>query len=171
MKELDTNGIYICDNLGKLFALSTKEDYSSPIFLRRFLHSDVIEKFEKHQSAFITPFTDELIEDINNQFGKSEYGTIKYNIDAMYWLGYVYGYISYTRDCKIRILLKVFNPNDLIKYYPSYHSQSNEWVIDTLLKQYNLTENFFDNNWRFLQTLMKYSKIYNLNRFHKDDEQ
>ena len=46
MKNFDHNGLLLAEYQGKLFEKSTELDCSTGIFLRRFLHSDLLEKLD-----------------------------------------------------------------------------------------------------------------------------
>ena len=88
------------------------------------------------------------IASIEKQFGKTKYGKVKYSKDALFWMGYIYRYISFTRDCDTRFLMNVFKHKQLNDLYYVYHTQDNEWCIKSLLELNGLDENVFDRNWR-----------------------
>ena len=78
MKQLDSNGLRLCEYQGKLFEHSF--DYfkcSSAIFLRRFYYSNLLKKLDKNNSSIVVLDANEGLEEIENQFGKTSYGTIK----------------------------------------------------------------------------------------------
>lgn len=156
MKDLDTNGIRLAEYQANLFALSVDRfECSSAIFLRRFIHSNLLKVLDKNQSALISLNVEEGFESIENQFGKSQYGKIKYSRETMFWMGYMYRYISYTREIETPLLMKIFKYEKLKDLYYVYHTQDPEWCIRNLLEIHNLTEDIFDPNYRLKQAILK----------------
>ena len=50
MKEFDHEGLILAEFQGKLFEKSYELNCSSPIFFRRFLHSELLKKIDKNRS-------------------------------------------------------------------------------------------------------------------------
>lgn len=156
MREFDTNGLRLAEFQGKLFERSVTDlECSSGIFLRRFLHSELLKKLDKNESAFLSLNVNEGLSLIEEQFGKSSYGKVKYDSKAMFWMGYIYRYISYTRDISTSLLMKYFSYKKLYELYYVYHTQDLEWVVNSLLELNNLDERFFDRNYRLKQVILK----------------
>lgn len=157
MRKFDTNGLRVAEHQGKLFKASvTNCDCSSPIFLRRFIHSELLKTLDKNESAFISYDVYGDLLEIEEQFGKSNYGKIKYPQEVMFWMGYLYRYISYTRDMDTPFLFKLFPYKQLLNNYYVFHTQSMEWCIEELLEMNNLTEDFFDKNKRLKEVIRRH---------------
>ena len=90
----------------------------------------------------------EGIRSIREQFGDTEYGKDKYSKGALFWMGYMYRYISYTREQTTDFVMDLFKHKQMNAVYYSYHTQDPEWCIRSLLDIHNLTEDVFDNNKR-----------------------
>ena len=148
MKEFDHDGLLLAEYQGKLFERSTELGYSSAIFLRRFLHSDLLKKLDKNDVASLTLDVTEGILSIQNQFGESEYGKTKFSKSAMFWMGYMYRYISYTREVTTKFAMTLFPYKQLNDVYYTFHTQDPEWCIKSLLDMSGKNEDFFDNNLR-----------------------
>lgn len=160
MREFDSNGLQLAEFQATLFEKSVKRfTCSSKIFIRRFIHSNILTLLDKNESAKISFTTDEALDEIENQFGSSTYGKIKYSSESLFWMGYLYRYISYTRDIDTSFLFKIFKYEQLHELYYTYHTQDNEWCIKNLLELNELTENIFDKNWRLRQAIIQ-SAIY-----------
>ena len=154
MREFDLNGLRLAEYQGKLFELSFSETkYSSPIFIRRFLHSDLLRKLDINESSRILLVPKFGLEEIEEQFGQSEYGQTKYSPDVLFWMGYLYRYISYTRDTDTTLLFKLFDYKKVHDLYFVYHTQSMEWCVENLLELFGYTENIFDKNWRLREAI------------------
>ena len=156
MREFDSNGLRLAEFQAKLFEKSVQRyACSSKIFLRRFLHSDVLKVLDRNESSKISMDVYEALDDIEREFGESDYGKIKYAPDVMFWMGYMYRYISYTRETDTSFLFKLFKYEQLNNLFFTYHTQDPEWCVRNMLELNHLTEDIFDKNWRLKQAMLK----------------
>lgn len=146
MREFDHNGLIIAEYQGKLFEKSEEMNCSSPIFIRRFLHSDLLKRLDNNVSVPLD--INEGIKSISEQFGDSHYGKEKYSKAALFWIGYMYRYIAYTREQATGYVMKLFDHKQMNFVYYSYHTQDPEWCIESLLDINKISEDVFDNNSR-----------------------
>jgi hypothetical protein len=98
--------------------------------------------------ASLTLDVNEGIESIQNQFGESDYGKTKYSKSAMFWIGYMYRYLSYTREVTTKFVMNLFPYKQLNDVYYSFHTQDPEWCVQNLLEMIGQSEDVFDNNLR-----------------------
>ena len=96
----------------------------------------------------LTLDVNEGIQSIQNQFGESNYGKIKYSRSAMFWMGYMYRYLSYTREVTTKLVMNLFPYKQLNDVYYSFHTQDPEWCVQSLLEMNGQSEDVFDNNLR-----------------------
>lgn len=155
MREFDHNGLLLAEYQGKIFEKSSDLNCSSGIFIRRFLHSDLLMKLDTNNPSALSLDTNEGIKSILEQFGDSDYGKLKYSKSALFWIGYIYRYISYTREKSTRFLFKIFDYKQLNEVYYSFHTQGPEWCVQNLLELNSLTESIFDNNYRLREIIRK----------------
>ena len=156
MREFDTNGLRLAEFQAKLFEAATlTKSCSSAIFLRRFLHSNLLIQMDKNESALISLDPNYGLYLIDEEFGETNYGKEKINKDIMFWMGYLYRYISYTRNTETPFVMNLFDYKQLVNLYSVYHTQDPEWCIRSLLELNNLPEQIFDKNWRLKQTIRK----------------
>ncbi len=156
MREFDRNGLLLASFQAKLFEASVKElSCSSPIFLRRFKYSEAARELDNKHPALIDLDVDSFFSRINEEYNETEYGEEKYNESAMHWLGYIYRYICYTRECSTKYVFSLFPPSELINRYYVYHTQSEEWVIEELLELKDLDEDVFDKNKRLKKIMLE----------------
>ena len=153
MREFDHTGLLLAEYQGKLFEKSTDLLCSSAVFIRRFLHSDLLKKMDLNDTASLTLDVNEGIESIQKQFGESDYGKIKYSKSTMFWIGYIYRYLSYTREVSTRFVMKLFPYKQLNDVYYSFHTQDPEWCVQSLLEMNDLSEEVFDNNLRLKKVI------------------
>lgn len=153
MREFDYNGLQLADYQGKLFEQSTELECSTPVFIRRFIHSNLLKEIDLENSSAISLDVNEGLNSIIEQFGDNSYGKLKYSKSSLFWIGYMYRYIAYTREQSTRFLMELFKYNQLNDVYYAYHTQSPEWCVAALLEINNLSEDVFDNNKRLKKVM------------------
>lgn len=152
MREFDHNGLLQAEYQGGIFEKSADMNCSSPVFIRRFLHSDLLQELDNN--AYVSYDIGEGIASIQEQFGDSDYGSEKYSKAALFWMGYLYRYISYTREQSTAYVMKLFIYKQMNAVYYTYHTQDPEWCVKSLINLNNLPEDIFDNNCR-LKNIIK----------------
>lgn len=155
MREFDHDGLLLAEYQGKIFEQSTNLDYSTAIFMRRFLHSNILKIIDENNISKLSFDVNEALNSINEQFGDSKYGKEKYSKSSMFWIGYLYRYISYTREQSTKFIVKIFPYRLLNKLYFTYHTQDIEWCISNLLDIQGYTEDIFNNNYRLKEIIKK----------------
>ena len=97
MKKMDKDGLLLCDLQGETFELSTDlTSTSSEIFVRRFMNSKTAKMIDGKDILQTNLQARDIIDLVLAEYKDSSYGSIKYNKDEMYWVGYFYRYFSYT---------------------------------------------------------------------------
>lgn len=159
MKAFDIEGIKLAEYQAQIFEKSiSKFNCSSPVFIRRFLHSTLLQNIDKNNLAFLSMSVDEALDSINLEFGDTEYGKEKYSSDEMFWLGYFYRYISYTREIDTKLLFKLFDYKKIVNLFYTYHTQDFEWCLQNILELNNYSEDIFDPNYRLKEVIRKKGK-------------
>ena len=153
MREFDHDGLLLAEYQGKLFEKSNELNCSTAVYIRRFLHSDLLKKLDSNNPTSLSLDVTEGNNSILEQFGDSDYGKVKYSKSSLFWMGYMYRYISYTREQSTKFVMKIFSYKQMNDVYYSFHTQDPEWCIQSLLEINNLTENIFDNNIRLKQIM------------------
>lgn len=157
MREFDINGLRLAEFQGKLFEKSTLYfEGSTLIFLRRFLHSEVKDILDENESSLISFSELEAFEYMDEEFGKTSYGKNKVSPNILFWIGYIYRYISYTRDMSTNLVVKFFPFKMMCDLYYSYHTQDNEWIIKSILEENNIKEEMLDKNYRMKEIIKKH---------------
>lgn len=148
MREFDHDGLLLAEYQGKIFEKSAELGCSTAVFFRRFLHSDLVKKMDMNDIASLSLDVNEGISSIQKQFGESDYGKIRYSKSSLFWIGYMYRYISYTRESTTKFVMKLFPYKQLNDVYYSFHTQDPEWCVQSLLEMNGQSEDIFDNNLR-----------------------
>ena len=158
MKNFDHNGLLLAEYQGKLFEKSSDLNCSTGIFIRRFLHSELLNKLDSNNPALLSLDVNEGITSIIEQFGDTDYGKIKYSKSALFWIGYMYRYISYTREISTKFILDIFTYKQMNDVYFSFHTQAPDWCINSLLDINGIDDSIFDNNLRLKKIIKKKGK-------------
>ena len=164
MREFDSDGLLLATFQAKLFEESvTSTSYSTPVFLRRFKYSSATKELDNKNPSLLDLNRNIFFERIDEEFGESNYGEDKYDSNVMYWLGFIYRYICYTRECSTKFIFELIPPSEIKTHYYVYHTQSEEWVVNRILETRDLTEDIFDKNKRLKKRLKEQYKTELLN--------
>jgi hypothetical protein len=71
---------------------------------------------------------------LDEEYGKSNYGSKKYTANEMYWIGYIYRYFSYTNDMSSIRVYKLIKPRELRGLFLSYHTLDPAQAIERILE-------------------------------------
>lgn len=96
MRKFDHNGLLLAEYQGKLYEKSNEPNCSTWVFMRRFFHSNLLKKLDTNNPASLSLDITEGKNSILEQFGDSDYEK---------WIGYMYRYISYTREQSIKFII------------------------------------------------------------------
>lgn len=161
MRTIDTYGLKICNFQAELFQKSlTETTCSSKIFIRRFMHSDLAKRMDTEGFLFDSIDVTDALSEIENQFGPSDYGTVKFSAEELYWAGYIYRYWSYTSRKNSKQIYQILKPDELQKLYFPYHSLDPEIAIERIKEAKNIQE--LDEITRGVEILRKIRKNNNL---------
>lgn len=123
MKPLSSIEIKLCQKQAKIFEESVdKTKYSSAIFIRRFMYSSIVKLFDNQLFLYTFYSDDDVFDFLNEEFGESSYGKEKFSKDEMFWIGYIYRCISIKYNLSSRAVYKLFNANEIVKYYNICHT-------------------------------------------------
>ena len=133
--KIDRDGLILCDIQAKAFELSlTSTDCSSEIFIRRFMYSEVAGQMDNLSFLDTNLQAKDIIYDIDSQFGRTNYGSVKYTANEMHWIGYIYRYFSYTYKKSSIQVFKIVKPKELRNLYLPYHTMDPSKAIDMILE-------------------------------------
>jgi hypothetical protein len=80
----------------------------------------------------------DIIDRIEEEYGYSKYGSVKYTKNELYWIGYIYRYYSYTYEMSSVQVYKVVKPKELRGLFLPYHTMDPAQAIDRILEAKNL---------------------------------
>ena len=135
MRKMDQDGLLLCDLQGNAFELSIQlTSTSSEIFMRRFMNSKVVKMIDNGSILQMNIQPKEIIERVEEEYKKSNYGSVKYTKNEMYWIGYLYRYFSYTYELPSTRVYKIVKPKELRGLFLPYHTLSPEQAIERILE-------------------------------------
>lgn len=141
MRAFDETGLKLSRMQAELFVLSaSKLECSSPIFLRRFMLSKVAARMDQDGFLYEACTADGILQEIEEEFGATNYGKEKYSTEELYWMGYLYRYWCYTYEKSSKQVYKLMKPKELRSLYYPYHSLDPAQAIERILESKNLGE-------------------------------
>jgi len=139
MKSVNENGLNVCRIQGELFRESVdKTDCSSPVFLRRFMYSKAAARMDHGGFLSESASLDDIFEEIDEEYGKSFYGRVKYDYEEMYWIGYIYRYWCFTDTVSSKNLYRRIKPDELRKLYFPYHSMDPGQAVERIKEAHGI---------------------------------
>ncbi len=151
MKKIDSDGLLLCDIQSRTFEISREYSLtSSEIFIRRFMNSNIVKYFDSLDILQTNLQPKNIIDCITEQYGSSKYGKIKYEINELHWIGYIYRYFCYTHDISSKRAYKIIKPKELRDVYLPYHSLDPKVAIERILEaKHVVIHDIHDINYQF----------------------
>ena len=122
MNKLDHDLLLLSRMQGRIFELSLSDKESSPVFIRRFMNSDVAGRMDRGFFLNTSQSERQVINEINEQYGYGDFGQEKYTEDELYWIGYVYRYWAYFYGMSSSVIYRIAPASKMRQVYPAYHS-------------------------------------------------
>ena len=142
MKTIDRDGLLLCELQAKTFELSVDTvAASSAIFVRRFMNSKTAKWLDSGTILASNMQPADLLTLVEEQYGPSGYGSVKYTHNEMYWMGYVYRYYAYTYQCSSVSVYKTIKPKELRGLFLPYHTLDPSQAIERILEAKGISEN------------------------------
>lgn len=139
MKKIDKDGLLLCELQAKAFELSAERSLSSSeIFIRRFMNSLIAKSIDNDAILQTNIQAKDILDRIDEQYGMSEYGSVKYTKNELYWIGYIYRFFAYTYDVSSVQVYKIIKPKELRGLFLPYHTMAPEQAIERILEAKNL---------------------------------
>ena len=135
MKKISKDGLLLCELQAEAFENSIdKTDTSSEIFIRRFMKSEIAKRFDNESVLESNIQPNDILELINEEYGISDYGSVKYKRNEIYWIGYIYRYFAFTYDISSAQVYKIVKPKELRGLFLAYHTLDPAQAIERILE-------------------------------------
>ncbi len=135
MRKISKDGVILCTLQAETFEKSVeKMDTSSEIFIRRFMKSEVAKRFDNESILESNIQANDILELINEEYGISNYGSLKYTRNEMFWIGYIYRYFAFTYNMTSAQIYKIVKPKELRDLFLPYHTMDAAQAIERILE-------------------------------------
>ncbi len=142
MRKITNDGLLLCKIQAETFEKSIdKMDTSSEIFVRRFMRSSIVKQLDNEAILATNLQANDILDFINEEYGVSNYGSVKYSKDEMYWIGYIYRYFAYTYEWTSSRIYKNIKPKELRGVYLPYQTLDPSQAIERILEAKGLPTN------------------------------
>ena len=141
MRKIDKDGLLLCDLQARVFEMSVERyPTSSDIFVRRFMNSNVAHEFDNQCILEMSVGERDILLRIDEQYGRSDYGSVKYSKNEMFWIGYVYRFFSYTYEMSSLRVYRIIKTKELRGLFNPYHTMDCSQAIERILEAKGLHE-------------------------------
>lgn len=135
MKTINKDGLLLCEIQATTFEKSVKQlNSSSEIFIRRFMKSQIAKRIDNESVLESNIQAHDILELIEEEYGPSNYGTIKYTHNEIFWIGYIYRYFAITYELTSAQVYKIVKPKELREVFLSYHTLDSAQAIERILE-------------------------------------
>lgn len=135
MRKISKDGVILCTLQAETFEKSVeKMDTSSEIFIRRFMKSEIAKRFDNESILESNIQANDILELINEEYGISNYGSLKYTRNEMFWIGYIYRYFAFTYNMTSAQIYKIVKPKELRDLFLPYHTMDPAQAIERILE-------------------------------------
>lgn len=135
MKKMNRDGLLLCELQAKAFENSIKKmDSSSEIFIRRFMRSRIAKRMDDESILDSNIQADDILDLVDEEYGISNYGSVKYTRNEMYWIGYIYRYFAITYELTSVQIYKIVKPRELRSLFLPYHTMDPSQAIERILE-------------------------------------
>lgn len=135
MKQFDEIGLNLAKVQGNLFVESiNRYECSSAHFIKVFMNSEICAYIDKYEQIDIAGVFDEL-----ESKHKLSTGNEKFNVDNIYWIGYLYRYWAYRYETNSKNIYKIINARQLNELYDIYHTLDPDVAIERIYEAKNIT--------------------------------
>lgn len=140
MEKISKDALLLCELQAKTFEKSVDEvDTSSEIFVRRFMKSAIAKRMDDESVLENNIQAQDILNLIEEEYGVSNYGSIKYTRNEMYWIGYIYRYFSATYKLSSVQVYKIVKAKELRGLFLPYHTLDPAQAIERILEAKGLS--------------------------------
>ena len=111
-----------------------KMESSSEIFIRRFMKSEIAKRFDNESILETNIQANDILQLVDEEYGVSDYGSVKYTHNEMYWIGYIYRYFAVTYELTSPQVYKIVKPKELRGLFLPYHTMDPAQAIERILE-------------------------------------
>ena len=138
MIKIDKDGLLLCEIQAKTFELSYDAlKCSSAVFIRRYMNSEIVKTLDSKDFLYSSMNEKDILMELDKEYTASDYGSVKYSKNELYWIGYIYRYYAYTYQISSRKAYKDIKPSELRQLFLPYHTLSPMQTVERILESKN----------------------------------
>ena len=142
IKKINSDGLLLCELQAKAFENSIdKMESSSEIFIRRFMKSKIAKKLDNQSILDSNIQANDILTLVDEEYGATDYGSVKYTHNEMYWIGYIYRYWHYYTEESSKVIYKQAPVETMKRNYLIFHTMASEVAIEDLKEIYRQKKN------------------------------
>lgn len=126
----------LCEMQAQLFVLSQEKGYASEAFIKAFMNSDIAKELDMPFNHMQWAGTHYLMSRMEEEHADELPQGECYDIETLYWTGYLYRYWHIYTGESSRKILKQASAKTMRIVYLMYHTMSPEMAIDRLKESY-----------------------------------
>lgn len=126
----------LCEMQAQLFVQSQEKGYASEAFIKAFMNSDIAKDLDMPFNHMQWAGTEYLMSRMEEEHADKLTQGECYDIETLYWTGYLYRYWHIYTGESSREILKQASARTMRIVYLMYHTMSPEMAIDRLKESY-----------------------------------
>ena len=135
MKSVNKDGLLLCNLQATAFENSIENmNSSSEIFIRRFMRSKIAKRLDDESVLESNLQANDILQLVDEEYGATDYGSVKYTHNEMYWIGYIYRYFVITCELPSSQVYKIIKPKELRGLFLPYHTMDPSQAIERILE-------------------------------------
>lgn len=135
---MTTLELKMCDVQGRLFEMSADKKYSSEVFIKFFMKSDIAKALDSSFNHMQWAGEEYLLSEIADSAGDvlHENGQI-FSKDVLYWIGYIYRYWHYHTGEDSAKIYKQAPVKTMVRNFLMFHTMDPIMAIENLKEIYS----------------------------------
>lgn len=105
------------------------------------MNSQVAKEFDNLSVLDTNIYEKDILIRLDEEYGVSNYGKVRYTKNEMFWIGYIYRYFSYTYQKTSKQVYKIIKPKELRGLFLPYHTMDPAQAIERILEAKGLPVN------------------------------
>ena len=102
--------------------------------VQRFMRSRIAKRLDDESVLESNIQAEDILQLVNEEYGFSNYGSVKYTRNEMYWIGYIYRYFVITYELTSMQVYKIVKPKELKGLFLPYHTMDPSQAIERILE-------------------------------------
>ena len=98
------------------------------------MKSEIAKRFDNESVLETNIQANDILQLVDEEYGVSDYGSVKYTHNEMYWIGYIYRYFAVTYELTSPQVYKIVKPKELRGLFLPYHTMDPAQAIERILE-------------------------------------